>query len=615
MATMKLLSSKDDQATANFMLTLSGRTLMLMKDTGEEPVTPDNYLTKEKLYDSIAKGDLSGNLKEKTGEMYDHMVVELGTNKDYALKASEVILNRFKNPNLQFVKNQGGGRVQVKNITGQKEIMYELHQENNGEMHLHILVSRYAIDGKTVNPQDSQKDKYVRQTYLDKINEDLAIQGLKPLSDFTTSITPSNSALPKASITTQNEAKDVINSEDTNKAIEAIDYQNVSISDTVIDDTLAKAEKDLAQLIETAKKKAEEIKQIKAAQTVLSQNEALKYNNAQLVEKLNEAHNAFEVAKELLEQKDSKLKTALNEVNLVRDTFQLPDELPIVEAISTKLQEKEDDYQAIIEEKIELETSFKNELQNKSEEIAEKEVFIEALAEENKSLQNVKTENGLLKSTIEQKDSVISTKDTQLEIEKKYRSETELKYAQLEERFNEVLASSKSQEEANRKLLEQNTRMLDSIESLKNSNQELSSDNDKLRKSNNNLTEIGETLKGQLEVKDNEIENLTKELANKDKAINVLTELYTEVKNKLASTTARLKASLTKLANGEVKNTINKVVKDNNSFAQQLKAIDEDTADKTAKIEALRKASEDRAKADKEEINKEKDNLKVNKPK
>lgn len=615
MATMKLLSSKDDQATANFLLTLSGRSLMLMKDTGEEAVTPDNYLTKEKLYDQIAKGDLSGNLKEKTGEMYDHMVVELGTNKDYALKASEVILNRFKNPNLQFVKNQGGGRVQVKNITGQKEIMYELHQENNGEMHLHILVSRYAIDGKTVNPQDSQKDKYVRQTYLDKINEDLSIEGLKPLSDFTTSITPSNSALPKASITTQNEAKEVINAEDTSKAIEAIDFQNVSISDSVIDDTLAKAEKDLAQLIETAKKKAEEIKQIKAAQTVLSQNEALKYNNSQLVEQVNNVKVELEETKTLLEEKDKQASVLLGQYLYVQETLNLVPDVPLRESIEVYKQQVENDYQAIVEEKIELETTFKNELQVKAEEIAEKEIFIEALTEENQSLQNVKTENILLKSTIEQKDSVIATKDTQLEIEKKYRSETEAKYAQLEERLNEVLDSNKAQEEANRKLLEQNTRMLDSIESLKNSNQALQADNDKLRKDSNELVEIGKTLQDKVKAQNTQIEELTSELANKDKAINVLTELYTEVKNKLASTTARLKASLTKLANGEVKNSITKVVKDNNSFAQQLKAIDEDTADKTAKIEALRKASADKAKADKEEDNKEKENLKANKPK
>jgi len=615
MATIKLLSSKDDQATANFLLTLSGRTLTLMKDTGEEPVTADNYLTKQKLYESIAKGDLSGNLKDKEGEMYDHMVVELGTNKDYALKASEVILARFKNPNLQFIKNQGGGRIQTKNITGQKEIMYELHQENNGEMHLHILVSRYAIDGKVVNPQDSQKDKYVRQTYLEKINEDLAIEGLKPLSDFTTSITPSNSALPKASITTQNEAKEVINAEDTSKAIEAIDFQNVSISDTVIDDTLAKAEKDLAQLIETAKKKAEEIKQIKAAQTVLNQNEALKYTNAQLAEQVNNAKIEIEELSNQKEVVETRLKAVSNEVNTIRDTFQLPEELPIVEAISEKLQEKENDYQAIVEEKIELETSFKNELQVKAEEIAEKEVLIETLEEENKSLQNVQMENGLLKSTIEQKDSVISTKDTQLQMEQKYRIDTEARYSQLEERYNQLLESSQAQENANRKLLEQNTRMLDSIEVLKNSNQELTTDNEKLRKSNNNLVEIGKTLEEKVQSKDTEIETLTKELATKDKAINVLTELYTEVKNKLASTTARLKASLNKLANGEVKNDLNKVVRDNNSFAQSVKAIESDTEDKQAKIEALRKSMAEKAQSDKEKHNPNTDTPKANKPK
>lgn len=615
MATMKLLSSKDDQATANFLLTLSGRTLTLMKDNGEEPVTPDNYLTKQKLYDSIAKGDLSGNLKDKEGEMYDHMVVELGTNKDYALKASEVILNRFKNPNLQFVKNQGGGRVQVKNITGQKEIMYELHQENNGEMHLHILVSRYAIDGKIVNPQDSQKDKYVRQTYLDKINEDLAIQGLKPLSDFTTSITPSNSALPKASITTQNEAKEVINAEDTSKAIEAIDFQNVSISDTVIDDTLAKAEKDLAQLIETAKKKAEEIKQIKAAQTVLNQNEALKYNNAQLQEQVNNVKVELEETKTLLEKKDKQASVLLGQYLYVQETLNLVPDVPLRESIEVYKQQVENDYQAIVEEKIELETTFKNELQVKTEEIAEKEVLIETLEEENKSLQNVKAENGLLKSTLEQKDSVISTKDTQLQMEQKYRIDTEARYNQLEERYNQLLESSQAQENANRKLLEQNTRMLDSIEVLKNSNQELTSNNEKLHKSINEWQEIGNTLKEQVQAKDTEIETLTKELATKDKAINVLTELYTEVKNKLASTTARLKASLNKLANGEVKNDLNKVVRDNNSFAQSVKAIENDTEDKQAKIEALRKSMAEKAQSDKEKHNPNTDTPKANKPK
>lgn len=544
MATMKLLSSKDDQAVANHLQTQSG--LDLKNLATAQPVADTGYLTKQQVFDDIAKGNLKGNLKEPDGESYDHIVVELGTNADYAEKASQVILNRFQNPDLSFVKNQGGGRIQEKNVTGQKEVLFDLHKEANGEYHLHVLVFRYSIDGKTVNPQDSQKDKYVRAKYLQKINEDLEEAGLTKLRDFSTSITSPNANMPKASITTQNEVKQVLSGE---MDIEDITLENSSITETVLDDSISRKEKSLAQLIEQAKKETEELNQLKAAQAVLDDNK----NLVRVVATLKESNS-------LLDDDNKVLQTTVK--TLEKD----------ISEKETQMFEQGNQIQTLIEQVKEKEAQLKEveDLQAQSEEdIEQKQILIDSLTGE---LSTLKTHVNALTAEKAQVENTLSIRDSQLEQANgsinALKQATEAKDSQIE-----------LQKELNKQLQERFESQMAEQKRLFEAQ----------------IAEQKRNFDRQIAEQHKEIESVKSQLAEKTKENSILKDFVKVVEEKLEQATTLISSLSTRLRAGQ-KAFINAFVDDTKQVAEfnkNLESTNDEKAKKLAELQELFKKNKD----------------------
>jgi myosin heavy subunit len=544
MATMKLLSSKDDQAVANHLKTQSG--IELKNLATAEPVTTTGFLTKQKVYDEILTGNLKGNMKEGYGESYDHVVVELGTNADYAQEASKIILNRFQNPNIVVVKNQGNGRVQTKNITGTKEVLFALHQENNGDFHLHVLTFRYAIDGKTVNPQDSQKDKYVRALYLDAINKDLTEAGLAPLRDFTTSITSPNAAMPKASITTQNEVKDILSGEID---IEDIQLKNTSISETVLEDSIAKAEKLLAQTLESAKKQAEEINQLKQAHSVLDDNKALTRAIANL-----------RVTNEELENNNQELKSS-NE-DLQNDLAQK----------ETVMFEQGNQIQTLLEQVKEKEAQLKEaeDLQAQSDEdLQQKSILIDSLQSE---LNTLRTHANALTAEKAQVENTLSIRDSQLE--------------QANGAINALQETSKAKDSQIELQKELNKQLQEKFETQMAEQKRLFEAQ---------MNEQKRNFEARIAEQNKEIEAVKSQLADKTKENSILKDFVKIVEQKLEQANTIISSLSTRLKAGQ-KAFISAFVEDTkqvSEFNKNLEDTNDAKAKKLAELQALFKKNKE----------------------
>lgn len=431
MAKIKHTDAKNDSSMANFILTNSGQALIVRKPDGTEQSVNQGYLTKQELYDDITNKNLYGDLRGPTGIMYDSVIVEFGNDAQYAKAAASIIINRFHKPNMTVNKNQGSGQTQTKVTKGSKEVLYDLHQEPNGDFHLHVLVSRYSIDNKSVEPQIALTDKYVRDNFYNAINADLVNANLAPLQGgFTTGITTTNSNTVKPSIATQAEVKGMVNelteipgiqvAQDVAEALDKIDYSNASISETVIDEALVKAEKELATLVETAKRKGEELKQLHNAKLVKQQNNSLQDDVKELKENLNTLNTELTETRQELKEKTEVFNS--EKENLLND---LSNSNNNVITLQDKLAEKENEIAeftellATSEEEIEQKNTVLAQLNSERDimlsQIEEMKVIVVRKKELEKEVDELVAKSGLLVSQNELKDATIAAKTNQIE--------------------------------------------------------------------------------------------------------------------------------------------------------------------------------------------------------
>lgn len=562
MAIIKLLSSKDDEATKNFLKTESGKDLKTLNKFTLADIAqygPD-YLTdydklldqkdilfKETLFNKVNAGELNGRFADKEGEIFDHIVIEFSNDKEYADKASKIILNRLFKPDTTIIKNQGGGKIQEKNITGEKQLLWDLHEERNGDLHLHVLVNRYDIDGNKINPQNSFKDKYVRDKFLNLINEDLHNANLATLNDFTTGITPQTISQDKPSLATQNVVKEIIRK---GGDISDIELGNNSISEVALSNEVQRLEKEAATLIEQANRKIQEAKEISKAKEAVDNNKIL-INELSLkdahIEKIQEQIEQLETLKFNYEQEIEKLNNNNNE------------HIEVIQAYKENVEE--------LNNKI---IGLENDYNNIEEESNNKDIIINSKDEE---LKQQKTTNNHLAKALDLHEETIRELKRNSDTQKEEYSKLERLYNELKGNFDLEIQSIK--EGFTNQLEEQNKQIIE--------------------------------LKG-----DNDI--LANEVARKDKDISVLTELYKEVKSRLSSTTNRLKNVVSKIANADIKEALKSVVMDNNQFEKSLEAIDKEPNDKMDRIKALReKFAQGKIKEEVKENNN--NNTNKNKPK
>lgn len=269
MATAKHLGAYDSQELGKFLQTQSGMNLVVYGSNAL--ATQSTLISKADLVAQQQAGTMQGSSLSLGGEEWDHTVIELGKDKDIAKAQTDIIMEFVAKPDYEFTKNQGGGRFQTKRIKGDRQALFDLHQEESGDNHLHIASFRWAIDGNSVCPQDSLKDKYVRQAWITIINEKLKEADLPLISGFNTAITTTNT---KSSTLTQQQTAQVLNNQSTIE--EVVENHIAPINKDTLADTLDKEEKELAILMEQAKVKKDNIQKLQQAKNVIDEYPLLK---------------------------------------------------------------------------------------------------------------------------------------------------------------------------------------------------------------------------------------------------------------------------------------------------------------------------------------------------
>lgn len=353
---------------------------------------------------------------EAGGFEYDSLVVEIENSPNLQAEI-QTVLEAYRNPDFVWHKDPGGGRaIQTMNVKGNRPVYYDVHHEDNGTVHLHLKVFRYAIDQNTnravLAPNEINRVQEAQQEYLKSllVSKNLPSNTVS-IGNAIRSTNQTASPLTKTQVAgIQEEIKRNPNALDE---VLARVIETTKIDETTINTALNDKEKELAALLEKAKEKQNEILKLKEAQNVVIENQQLHNKVKALeikIEKLDDEVKGKSIEIEELNTKHQeeiteKQKTIMiysetianleeDKKGLTNDLFNVEDLLKIEKETTGKLTTDIEEIKGVNKTQKELLESQRKEISAIKETIAKQQ---EEIKDNQQKLILIETENQELK--------------------------------------------------------------------------------------------------------------------------------------------------------------------------------------------------------------------------
>lgn len=404
MATAIYKGSYTSQELQQKFLTPSFENLIVYKT--QQPAASSTLITKQDLVIGQANGQYTGSvLRGATGKEWDHTIWELNADPQIAQAQADIILDFSANPDYHIEKNQGKGRIQRIDIKGERQTLYDFHQEPDGGVnHLHTLTFANAIDGNKVITADPFYQTYVRRRFLEEVNSRLEKANLPVINEFQYENT-SNNPNSQPGTVAKSQAAELVNGQKTldeileSPAFKPVDKDHINIS-------LQTEEAELAKLVERTKEQQALVQKLKQAAEVsdkynllVANVEAITAQKEELEKRLATKDDEIQLIKEeainLVSQKDIEIQAQIEKQHEIAEQFEI--EKGNLRLNIQNLEVEKEEKQAIINELDELNKEQQQELKTVSSELktvqTNNNALIEALADKNSIIENEKEKN------------------------------------------------------------------------------------------------------------------------------------------------------------------------------------------------------------------------------